>query len=72
MIVFCISSVAVKSAPEDPKTAEIASELDKINRALDQCEKEIQRRIRAPLDNRNPTEDLAKRLKEHEVSIMLH
>uniref|UniRef100_UPI0037E77371 envoplakin n=1 Tax=Semicossyphus pulcher TaxID=241346 RepID=UPI0037E77371 len=58
----------VARAPEDPKAAELAAALDKINKALEQTEKEIQSRLRAPLDNRNPTQDLATRLQEHEKS----
>ncbi|XP_059203216.1 envoplakin [Centropristis striata] len=61
-------AAAVKSAPEDPRAAELASEIDKINKALEQCEKNILNRLRAPLDNRSPTDDLAKRLQEHEKS----
>lgn len=64
----CSSSAAVQSAPEDPKAAELASELDRINKALVKVEKEILSRVRAPLDNRNPTQDLANRLQEHEVN----
>ncbi|GAA6215524.1 envoplakin-like [Lates japonicus] len=63
-------AVAVKSAPEDPKAAELAAELNKINSALEKTEKEILSRLRAPLDNRNPTQDLANRLQEHEKSAL--
>ncbi|KAM9346768.1 envoplakin [Symphorus nematophorus] len=63
-------AAAVQSAPEDPKVAELASELDKIKRALDQSEKQILSRLRAPLDNRNSTGDLANRLQEHEKSAL--
>ncbi|XP_031726665.1 envoplakin-like [Anarrhichthys ocellatus] len=59
-------AAAVQSAPDDPRSAELASEIDKINKALDQSEKEALSRLRAPLDNRNPTQDLANRLREHE------
>ncbi|KAM7372391.1 hypothetical protein PAMP_009560 [Pampus punctatissimus] len=58
------------SAPEDPKAAELASKLDEINNALDQEEKEILSRLRTPLDNRNPTQDLTNRLQEHEKSAL--
>lgn len=65
---YCRSfSAVVQSAPEDPKAAELASELDRLNRALVKVEKEILSRLRAPLDNRNPTQDLENRLQEHEV-----
>ena len=70
---FChfSSSVAVQSAPEDPRAAQLASEIDKINKALERNEKEILNRLRSPLDNRNPTQDLNKRLQEHEVKYRL-
>ncbi|XP_044038320.1 envoplakin-like [Siniperca chuatsi] len=61
-------AAAVQSAPEDPKAAELASKIDNINRALDQSKKEILSRLRAPLDTRNPTQDLVNRLQEHEKS----
>ncbi|XP_040918385.1 envoplakin [Toxotes jaculatrix] len=63
-------AAAVQSAPEDPKAAELASEIDRINKALDKIEKEILSRLRAPLDNRNPVEDLANRLEEHRKSAL--
>ncbi|XP_033982963.1 envoplakin-like [Trematomus bernacchii] len=63
-------AVAVQSAPEDPRAAQLASEIDKINKALERNEKEILNRLRSPLDNRNPTEDLNKRLQEHEKSAL--
>lgn len=58
----------MKSVPEDPKAADLASEIDKVNRGLERCEKEILGRLRMPLDNRSPTQDLERRLSEHEVS----
>uniref|UniRef100_A0A7N6BLL2 Desmoplakin SH3 domain-containing protein n=1 Tax=Anabas testudineus TaxID=64144 RepID=A0A7N6BLL2_ANATE len=60
--------VVVQSAPEDPRAAQLASELDRINKALEKLEKEILSRLRAPLDNRNPAQDLENRLREHEKS----
>uniref|UniRef100_A0A3Q4GEQ8 Envoplakin-like n=1 Tax=Neolamprologus brichardi TaxID=32507 RepID=A0A3Q4GEQ8_NEOBR len=62
------SFIAVKS-PENPRVAELLSELGKINKDLEALEKEILRRARTPLDNRNPTQDLANRLQEHEVNM---
>ncbi|TKS91521.1 Envoplakin 210 kDa cornified envelope precursor protein p210 [Collichthys lucidus] len=61
-------TASVQSLPEDPRAAELASELDKINRALEQSEKQILSRLRAPLDSRNPTQDLADRLQQHQRS----
>lgn len=59
-------AASVKRVPEDPKAAELASEIDKVNSGLERCEKEILGRLRMPLDNRNPTQDLERRLSEHE------
>ncbi|XP_034568149.1 envoplakin [Notolabrus celidotus] len=61
-------AATVATVKEDPRAAELASELDRINKALERAEKEIQSRLRTPLDNRNPTQDLANRLQEHEAS----
>uniref|UniRef100_A0A3B4ZBW0 Envoplakin-like n=1 Tax=Stegastes partitus TaxID=144197 RepID=A0A3B4ZBW0_9TELE len=61
---------AVQSAPEDPRAAELNSDIDRINNALEKSEKEILNRLRAPLDNRNPAQDLASRLQEHEKSAL--
>uniref|UniRef100_A0A3Q3N8D0 Envoplakin-like n=1 Tax=Labrus bergylta TaxID=56723 RepID=A0A3Q3N8D0_9LABR len=65
---LCSFSATVQSAPEDPRAAQLASELDRINKALERTKKEILNRLRSPLDHVNPTEDLAKRLQEHEVT----
>ncbi|XP_042249882.1 envoplakin [Thunnus maccoyii] len=58
------------SAPEDPKTAELANKFDNINNALDQNKKEILSRLRTPLDNRNPIQDLTNRQQENEKSAL--
>ncbi|CAN9505785.1 unnamed protein product [Ophioblennius macclurei] len=60
----------VQAAPEDPKAMQLIAEIDKINRALDRSEMEIQNRLRTPLSNRNPTQDLADRMQEHEKSVL--
>uniref|UniRef100_A0A3Q3GGX3 Envoplakin-like n=1 Tax=Labrus bergylta TaxID=56723 RepID=A0A3Q3GGX3_9LABR len=67
---LCSFSATVQSAPEDPRAAQLASELDRINKALERTKKEILNRLRSPLDHVNPTEDLAKRLQEHEKSAL--
>ncbi|KAM9779788.1 envoplakin-like [Neosynchiropus ocellatus] len=59
----------VSSPPEDPRAAELAARLDKINTSLDRCKQDILGRLRAPLDNRSRTEDLEQRLREHEASV---
>ncbi|XP_077940723.1 envoplakin b [Gasterosteus aculeatus] len=61
-------AAAVQSAADSPRAAELASELDRLNKALEQSEKEILPRLRAPLDNHNAAQDLADRLQEHEKS----
>ncbi|KAF6722971.1 Envoplakin [Oryzias melastigma] len=61
-------TAVLQSSPEDLKAAELLTELERINRALDKCEEQILNRLRAPLDNRSPTQDLAKRQREHEKS----
>lgn len=68
-LLFLFSSVTVDSAREDPRAAQFASDLDRIIRSLVEKEKEVLSRMRTPLDNRTPTQDLAKRLEELEVSI---
>lgn len=60
----------VASAPENPKALELANQLDKINKSLVQTERDILGRVRAPLDRRDPTKDLANRLKEHEKAMV--
>ncbi|KAM4530655.1 envoplakin-like [Odontesthes bonariensis] len=62
------TATVVNSAPVDKKAAELVTEIDKINKALDDSEKEILNRLRTPLDKRNPTQDLASRVQEHEKS----
>lgn len=59
-------TVTVKSAPDDPRASQFASDLDRTIRSLEQTEKEVLSRMRAPLDNRIPTQDLEKRLEELE------
>lgn len=62
------SSATLQSAPEDPRAAELASDIDELNKSLEKLEKEILTRLRAPADNRNPAQDLANRLQEQEVN----
>ncbi|XP_066560327.1 envoplakin [Amia ocellicauda] len=58
----------MSSAMEDPKAREISAQLDDIDGALGQTEKDILNRLRMPLDRSSPSQDLAKRLKEHEAA----
>ncbi|KAF7220666.1 envoplakin [Nothobranchius furzeri] len=59
-------AAVIESSPEDTKSAELISEIDRISKALDRSEKEILNRLRAPLDNRNPTRDLETRQRDRE------
>ncbi|XP_030264206.1 envoplakin-like [Sparus aurata] len=61
-------AVTVHSSPGGSRAADLASELDRIYRDLEQCEEQIRGRLRAPLENRSPTKDLANRLQELEKS----
>lgn len=62
-------SAVVNSPPEDPRVAELNSDIDKINKALGRNEKEILNRLRTPLDTGAPMQDLEKRQQENEVRI---
>uniref|UniRef100_A0A3B5MCE2 Uncharacterized protein n=1 Tax=Xiphophorus couchianus TaxID=32473 RepID=A0A3B5MCE2_9TELE len=57
-------------APEDPRVAELNSDIDKINKALARNEKEILNRLRTPLDSRASMQDLDKRQQENEKSAL--
>lgn len=63
------SSAVLESSPEDVKAADLIRKMDKINEDLDRTEKEILNRMRTPLDNRNPIQDLANKQQEHEVHV---
>ncbi|KAM9745605.1 envoplakin [Menidia menidia] len=67
-VVHSVNAAPVNSAPVDSKAAELNNKLDNINKALDQSEKEILNRLRTPLEKRNPTQDLANRVQEHNKS----
>ncbi|XP_054616002.1 envoplakin-like [Dunckerocampus dactyliophorus] len=62
------NAVSVRSTPEDPKAAKLAGQLDELNSNLDLCKMDIHKRLRAPLDNRNPVLDLENRLQDHKKS----
>ncbi|XP_027897858.1 envoplakin-like [Xiphophorus couchianus] len=63
-------AAVVNSAPEDPRVAELNSDIDKINKALARNEKEILNRLRTPLDSRASMQDLDKRQQENEKSAL--
>lgn len=60
----------VSSFPDDPRARTLANELDRVDGALDQIHRDALRRLREPLDNRSPTQDLATRLQEHEKAAL--
>nr|XP_057905968.1 envoplakin-like [Doryrhamphus excisus] len=62
------NAVSVRSTPEDPKAAKLSGQLDELHSGLDLCKLDIQKRMRAPLDNRNPVLDLENRLQDHKKS----
>uniref|UniRef100_A0A8C7Z2S3 Envoplakin b n=1 Tax=Oryzias sinensis TaxID=183150 RepID=A0A8C7Z2S3_9TELE len=61
-------AAVLQSSPEEIQAAELLKELERINRALEESQEDILKRLRTPLDNRNPTQDLARRHQEHEKS----
>ncbi|XP_008413685.1 envoplakin-like [Poecilia reticulata] len=63
-------AAVVNSEPEDPRVAELNTDIDKINKALARNEKEILNRLRTPLDNRAPMQSLEKRQQENEKSAL--
>uniref|UniRef100_A0A8C8IL94 Envoplakin n=1 Tax=Oncorhynchus tshawytscha TaxID=74940 RepID=A0A8C8IL94_ONCTS len=69
-VVRSVRAAPVANAPVDPKTTVLASQLDKISKNLDNSEKDILSRLRAPLDRSDPTCDLVNRLKEHERAML--
>ena len=52
----------------DPEAVALADQLDKLDSDLAQTEQDILSRLRAPLERGDSAADLAKRLKEQEVS----
>ncbi|KAL0993032.1 hypothetical protein UPYG_G00102410 [Umbra pygmaea] len=70
-VVRSVRAAPVASAPVDPKTTAMDSKLDKINKELDQSVKDIKNRLRTPLDRKDPTRDLANRMKEHERATLI-
>ncbi|XP_061567168.1 envoplakin-like [Cololabis saira] len=61
-------AAVLQSSPEDVKAAELVKELNRINEGLDESETGVLNRLRSPLDQRKPTQDLASRQQENERS----
>ncbi|XP_057717649.1 envoplakin [Corythoichthys intestinalis] len=57
-------AVSVQSVQEDPKATLLARQIDELHYNLDLCKTDIEKRLRAPLDNRNPALDLENRLQD--------
>lgn len=67
VIIFLAVSVPVSSGALDPKVASLAQQLEKLDEDLAKAEESMLSRLRAPLSDTNPAEDLANRLKEQQV-----
>ncbi|KAJ0058417.1 hypothetical protein NL108_014138, partial [Boleophthalmus pectinirostris] len=59
-------AATISTIPDDPKAKELVRDLDRINGALERLQRDVEKRLREPLDNRNPVHDLTSRLQEHE------
>ncbi|XP_077357173.1 envoplakin-like [Festucalex cinctus] len=57
-------TVSVQRAPENSKAPLLTKQIDELNNNLDLCKMDVQKRLRAPLDNRDPALDLENRLQE--------
>ncbi|XP_019714056.1 envoplakin-like [Hippocampus comes] len=64
-------AVSVQRAPEDSKAALLARQIDDLNHNLDLCKMDMQKRQRAPVDNRNPSLDLENRLQDLKKSSLM-
>lgn len=60
-------TVAVATVPDSAKAGLIDSRLDQIYSDLLKLEKDIQNRMRSPLDRAGPIGDLSARIKDHDV-----
>ncbi|XP_067086956.1 envoplakin-like isoform X1 [Osmerus mordax] len=67
-VVRAQTAAPVSSAPEAPRVSELAEQLERISGRLEQSEREILGRTRAPLDRRSPTTDLSSRLALQQVT----
>lgn len=63
----CLCAASVSTAPRDSKYDTTNSQLDRINGDLLKLEKDLQNRMRRPLDRSDPVGDLSGRIKEQEV-----
>ncbi|XP_077590836.1 envoplakin-like [Stigmatopora nigra] len=57
-------AASVQRVKEDPKASLLGRQIDELHNNLDLCKTDIQKRLRAPLDNRNPALDLENRLED--------
>uniref|UniRef100_A0A3B5M8V2 Envoplakin a n=1 Tax=Xiphophorus couchianus TaxID=32473 RepID=A0A3B5M8V2_9TELE len=63
-----LCSVPVSSAPLDPKLAGVAQQLNQLDSDLANTEQGLLSRLRTPVSRTDPTGDLAKKLREQEVT----
>uniref|UniRef100_A0A3B3UAY9 Envoplakin a n=1 Tax=Poecilia latipinna TaxID=48699 RepID=A0A3B3UAY9_9TELE len=61
-----LQSVPVSSAPQDPKLAAVAQQLNQLDSDLADTEQGLLSRLRTPVSCTDPTGDLAKKLREQE------
>uniref|UniRef100_A0A3B3UAJ3 Envoplakin a n=1 Tax=Poecilia latipinna TaxID=48699 RepID=A0A3B3UAJ3_9TELE len=65
-ILLFLHSVPVSSAPQDPKLAAVAQQLDQLDSDLADTEQGLLSRLRTPVSRTDPARDLAKKLREQE------
>lgn len=62
-----VSPAPLAKSLDDPKATELSGRLNQLDKDLALAEQDILNRMRAPLDNSNPSSDLTSRLKKQEV-----
>lgn len=67
---LCLTAVLPKSTPvvqDDPQADQLLGSLDRVGKDLVQVEKEVLNRVRSPVSYTDPTDDLARRIKQQQV-----
>ncbi|XP_065134317.1 envoplakin [Paramisgurnus dabryanus] len=70
-VVRPVKTTSQSKAPVDLKSDATNSELDRINGDLLKLEKDLQNRMRRPLDRSDPVGDLSARIKDHEKFVVI-
>uniref|UniRef100_A0A8C9EMU2 SH3 domain-containing protein n=1 Tax=Pavo cristatus TaxID=9049 RepID=A0A8C9EMU2_PAVCR len=66
---LCLTAVLPKSTPvvqDDPQADQLLGSLDRVGKDLVQVEKEVLNRVRSPVSYTDPTDDLARRIKQQQ------